>query len=275
MSESVVAASRREAQARPRGRPAREPAALPIQRPVRLGTADPRSSVSGSPTRSSAIDTAKSIASDQAITGILALAVLIPLAAGGFDLSVAQNLGVSAVVCAALQSKADISPPLAVLITLAMGAGIGMANGFFVARVGVNSFIATLGMTSALVAGSQIVSDQQFVGPGRRLVPERRHGRGRRSPDSRRLLRRRVPAAVVDPRAHAARPPALGNRAPTRRRHAWLGFGRSATSSGRSSPRGFWPSLAGVLCWRPRSGRSTRLGGRATSSRPSPPASSE
>jgi ribose transport system permease protein len=110
-------------------------------------------------------DTAKSIASDQAITGILALAVLIPLAAGGFDLSVAQNLGVSAVVCAALQSKAHISPPAAVLITLAMGAGIGMANGFFVARVGVNSFIATLGMTSALLAGSQIVSDQQFVGP--------------------------------------------------------------------------------------------------------------
>ena len=40
-----------------------------------------------------------------------------------------------------------------------------MTNGFFVARVGVNSFIATLGMTSVLVAVSQIVSDQQFVGP--------------------------------------------------------------------------------------------------------------
>jgi ribose transport system permease protein len=111
------------------------------------------------------IDTAKTVASDQAITGILALAALIPLAAGGFDLSVAQNLGVSAVVCAALQSEAHASPAVAVLITVAMGAGIGLANGFFVARVGVNSFIATLGMTSALVALSQIVSNQQFVGP--------------------------------------------------------------------------------------------------------------
>jgi ribose transport system permease protein len=111
------------------------------------------------------IDTVKSVASDQAITGILALAALIPLAAGGFDLSVAQNLGVSAVVCAALQSKAGASPGVAVVVTVAMGATIGLTNGFFVARVGVNSFIATLGMTSVLVAVSQIVSDQQFVGP--------------------------------------------------------------------------------------------------------------
>jgi len=110
-------------------------------------------------------DTAKGVASDQAITGVLALAALIPLTAGRFDLSVAQNLGVSAVVCAVLQSQANVSPLFAVLITLAMGAGIGIANGFFVAFVGVNSFIATLGMTSSLVALSQIVSEQQFVGP--------------------------------------------------------------------------------------------------------------
>jgi ribose transport system permease protein len=110
-------------------------------------------------------DTIRSVASDQAITGILALAALIPLLAGGFDLSVAQNLGVSAVVSSALMSKSHVDPPLAVLLTLAMGTGVGIVNGFFVARVGVNSFIATLGMTSALVAVSQIVSDQQFVGP--------------------------------------------------------------------------------------------------------------
>ena len=65
------------------------------------------------------------MASDQAITGILALAALIPLAAGGFDLSVAQNLGVSAVVCAALQSKAGASPVVAVVVTVAMGAASG------------------------------------------------------------------------------------------------------------------------------------------------------
>jgi ribose transport system permease protein len=113
-------------------------------------------------------DTARGIASDQAITGILALAALMPLMAGGFDLSVAQNLGVSAVVCSALMAKAGVAVVPAVLITVGMGAAIGMINGFFVARVGVNSFIATLGMTSALVAVSQMVSGQQFVGP----VPE-------------------------------------------------------------------------------------------------------
>jgi ribose transport system permease protein len=110
-------------------------------------------------------DTAKGIASDQAVTGILALAAIVPLIAGGFDLSVAQNLGVSAVVCSALMAKAEVSPVAAVLVTLLLGLGIGVTNGLLVAYVGVNSFIATLGMTSALVALAQIVSDQQFVGP--------------------------------------------------------------------------------------------------------------
>jgi ribose transport system permease protein len=113
-------------------------------------------------------DTVKGVAADQAITGILALAAIIPLMAGGFDLSVAQNLGVSAVVSSALMSKAGVSPAAAAVVTVAMGTAIGLVNGLFVARVGVNSFIATLGMTSALAAVSQIVSAQQFVGP----VPE-------------------------------------------------------------------------------------------------------
>lgn len=112
--------------------------------------------------------TATGIASDQAITGILALAAIIPLIAGGFDLSIAQNLGVSAVVSSALMAKSEVSPVVAVLLTLLLGLGIGVTNGLLIAFVGVNSFIATLGMTSALVALAQIVSDQQFVGP----VPE-------------------------------------------------------------------------------------------------------
>jgi ribose transport system permease protein len=111
------------------------------------------------------IDTAKSVASDQAITGILALAVLIPLMAGRFDLSVAQTMGTGAVICAALMSKSHASPGLAIAITLCLGILVGAINGIVVAGIGVDSFIATLGMTSVLVAVSQIVSGQQFVGP--------------------------------------------------------------------------------------------------------------
>lgn len=109
--------------------------------------------------------TAKSIASDQAVTAILAVGLLFSLAAGTYDLSIAANLGLSAVVAASLMVKSDVTPVLAVMITLAMGLGIGAINGLVVAGIGVNSFIATLGMSSVLLAFTSLVSNDQFIGP--------------------------------------------------------------------------------------------------------------
>src|SRR5687768_8249786 len=45
---------------------------------------------------------AQAVLGDQAIPGLLALAVILPLAAGEFDLSVAANLGFSSVLSAKL-----------------------------------------------------------------------------------------------------------------------------------------------------------------------------
>src|ERR1700729_2930173 len=42
--------------------------------------------------------TVKSVGTGEAVTGVLALAVLFPLAAGEFDLSIAQNMGFSAIL---------------------------------------------------------------------------------------------------------------------------------------------------------------------------------
>jgi ribose transport system permease protein len=109
--------------------------------------------------------TAKSIASGQAITAVLALGVLFPLAASVYDLSIAQNLGLSAVVVSSLMVHSHVSPVLAVIITLMMGLGVGLLNGFFVAIVGVNSFIATLGMSSVLLALTELISNNLFIGP--------------------------------------------------------------------------------------------------------------
>jgi ribose transport system permease protein len=109
--------------------------------------------------------TAKSIASGQAITAVLAIGVLFPLAASVYDLSIAQNLGLSAVVVSSLMVHSHVSPVLAVIITLLMGLSIGLLNGFFVAIVGVNSFIATLGMSSVLLALTELISNNLFIGP--------------------------------------------------------------------------------------------------------------
>jgi ribose transport system permease protein len=109
--------------------------------------------------------TIKSVAGEQAITGLLALAVLIPLAAGVFDLSIAQNLGLSAVVVGALISWLHFNPVAAALTALVIGVAIGVVNGFLVAVVGVNSFIATLGMQSVLLAATEAIANGQYLGP--------------------------------------------------------------------------------------------------------------
>lgn len=109
--------------------------------------------------------TAKQIASDQSVTGILALAVLIPLAAGCFDISAAQLVGTSSIFAAALMTKAGASPGLAIVLTLLLGLLVGAVNGIVVAGIGVDSLIGTLGMSSILIALAGYVSEYQFLGP--------------------------------------------------------------------------------------------------------------
>jgi ribose transport system permease protein len=109
--------------------------------------------------------TAKSIASTQSITAIAALAALIPLACGCFDLSVAQLVGTSAIVSSCLMSKSGVSPELAIAITLFFGLGVGLLNSIVVAWIGVDSIVATLGTSSVLLALSGLLTKYQFVGP--------------------------------------------------------------------------------------------------------------
>jgi len=98
-------------------------------------------------------ETARSVAAGQAITAIVALALVVPLAAGAFDLSVAATLGFSVCLVSWLQGH-HTNPILSVLIALAVGVLIGAVNGFVVVVLRVNSFIGTLGMSSLLAAAS-------------------------------------------------------------------------------------------------------------------------
>jgi ribose transport system permease protein len=92
----------------------------------------------------------ETIATNQAPTLLLALAVLLPLIGGEFDLSVAANFGFCQLLAAGLIVKSGLPWGLAVLATLAVGTAIGLANGVLIAVVRINSFIATLGMSTLL-----------------------------------------------------------------------------------------------------------------------------
>jgi ribose transport system permease protein len=97
-------------------------------------------------------------------TGCLALAFLVPLATGTFDLSIGANMSLALVVSASLASN-DVMPDLAAMFdALGACAVAGLVSGFFVVRLKVNSFIATLGMSQVITAfilrtSSQSIND--------------------------------------------------------------------------------------------------------------------
>ena len=105
------------------------------------------------------------IAGDQAITAMLAIGLIVPLAAGVFDLSIAGVMGFS-VAMVSYQLSQGISTPIAIITTLLCGALIGAVNGFVVVKLNVDSFIATLGMSSILLAGTYWVTDGKQITEG-------------------------------------------------------------------------------------------------------------
>ena len=99
------------------------------------------------------VNTARSTLAQEAITAIIALGLLIPIAAGVFDLSVAGSVSVGAAVALWFQTN-GFPWPLGVIGALVVGVLIGALNGVVIVNLKVDSFIATLGMSSILVAMS-------------------------------------------------------------------------------------------------------------------------
>ncbi len=103
----------------------------------------------------------QTILGDQAIPGILALAVLLPLASGEFDLSVGATLGFVSIFCAWAASN-GVPVGLILVLALILGLVIGLVNALLV-RIGVNAFIATLGVSTVLAGGNLFVSNGTVI----------------------------------------------------------------------------------------------------------------
>src|SRR3954454_11986905 len=105
------------------------------------------------------------VLSDQAVVGILALALLVPLVCGAFDLSCGAMLGFSLVVVSWLQAHTGLGAPLSCLLALVACGLAGAGSGLLTVKFGVNSFIATLGMSQVLTAATLYLSkNRQIVG---------------------------------------------------------------------------------------------------------------
>ena len=75
--------------------------------------------------------------------GIIAIGQVLILISGKIDLSVGSIFGICGVSFVAMTRVIDV--PFAFILALLCGAGIGFMNGFFTEKVGVPSFITTLG----------------------------------------------------------------------------------------------------------------------------------
>ncbi|MGC8628160.1 MAG: ABC transporter permease subunit [Acidimicrobiales bacterium] len=86
--------------------------------------------------------------STSAEVGFIAIGVTLLMIGGEFDLSVGQTFVAGAMAFAALFQPLGIAP--AILISVALGVGIGFINGFITLAFGIPSFITTLGTYYAI-----------------------------------------------------------------------------------------------------------------------------
>lgn len=93
---------------------------------------------------------AQSILNNQAVLIVIAMAAMMGLIVGAFDLSIAATLSLSSALVIGLQGQ-GVPWPAAVVAALVVGAVIGLVNGvFIVARF--NSFVVTLA-SSTIISG--------------------------------------------------------------------------------------------------------------------------
>ena len=99
----------------------------------------------------------------QAILVVLTLALLVPLTAGDYDLSVAATMGLSSMTLAILNVNHGWSIWASILAALAVGLVVGLINGALVVLLDIDSLIATLG-TSTFIAGVILwISNSQTI----------------------------------------------------------------------------------------------------------------
>jgi ribose transport system permease protein len=116
-----------------------------------------------SPDRFGTAQTAKTILNQYAITGIVALSLVIPLAAGLYDLSIGYVVSFSGVMVAWLLDTTTVSPVEAGAITMAACIVFGLVNAFVVVGLGVNSFIGTLGTGAILASVVLAISNNETI----------------------------------------------------------------------------------------------------------------
>jgi ribose transport system permease protein len=107
--------------------------------------------------------TAKAVLNQYAITGLAALSIVMPLAAGVFDLSIGAVIGFAGVFAGWCLNTLGVPPAAAVGLTLCAGVGIGLFNSLVVVKMNIDSFIGTLATGAIIAAATLGVSGDEII----------------------------------------------------------------------------------------------------------------
>lgn len=105
----------------------------------------------------------RSLLDNQAITCLVAVGLVVPIAAGVIDLAVGTEVGLGAILVAWLLADQHLGGPLAVVLTLLAGAAVGVFSWLMITRARIPSFIATLAVSSLLTAAIAWISGSQEI----------------------------------------------------------------------------------------------------------------
>lgn len=100
------------------------------------------------------------------VVTIVALGVTVSLVVGGFDLSVGANAGLAVMISSITLVIYGQSAPVAVLAALALGAVVGLVNGFLIVKLRIPDLLATLGMLFVLQGLQLTLTGGQSVTTG-------------------------------------------------------------------------------------------------------------
>lgn len=88
--------------------------------------------------------------SSKAVLVVLALAIMIPLVAGDYDMSAASILVLSSMVIATTNVKLGLPIGVSVILAILAGTLVGFINGAIVSKLNINPFIVTMGVGTFL-----------------------------------------------------------------------------------------------------------------------------
>lgn len=111
------------------------------------------------------------ILNNNAIIGLAALAIIVPLAAGVFDLSFAHVMSLSGVITAYMVSNYQWQLVPAIALALAASVLVGFVNAIVVVTLRVESLIGTLATGSLIMAFVTMVTNDQLVTSAELLGP--------------------------------------------------------------------------------------------------------